>query len=548
MPKTLYSLILTTMVVLLSCHPVEDFTPSKANVPFTWDNATIYFLMTDRFYNADLSNDYQHNPDNPPAPLRGFMGGDIKGVTAKIKEGYFNKLGVNAIWLTPLVENIQGSVNEGTGNSFGFHGYWTRDWTAIDPRIGTEEDLEELVTIAHKNGIRILMDIVANHTGPVTAIDTKWPDSWVKTGPRCVYQDAKSTIDCTLVDNLPDVRTESDQEVDLPDFLIEKWKKEGRYEREIAELDDWFKVTGYPRTPVNYIIKWIVDLIKKYGVDGFRVDTVKHTEQYVWRNLWNAANTAWEDYKSKNPNKIIDDQPFYMVGEVYGYYISAGRYYDYGDRKVDFFSDGFHALINFDFKGDANNDFETIFSKYDRLLHGPLTGKSVVNYISSHDDGGPFDLNRSRGKESATKLLLCQGGAQIYYGDEIARTLTATADGDATLRSFMPWEQVSTNQGLLLHWQKLGKFRRDNPSVGAGRHKLVSSSPYIFERSYRKDDYENKVLVGMGKSIGTSSLNVLSTFAEGTVLRDAYSGKTAIVKKGLVSFDVEEDILLIEIY
>ena len=541
-------MILTTMVVLLSCHPVEDFTPSKANVPFTWDNATIYFLMTDRFYNADLSNDYQHNPDNPPAPLRGFMGGDIKGVTAKIKEGYFNKLGVNAIWLTPLVENIQGSVNEGTGNSFGFHGYWTRDWTAIDPRIGTEEDLEELVTIAHKNGIRILMDIVANHTGPVTAIDTKWPDSWVKTGPRCVYQDAKSTIDCTLVDNLPDVRTESDQEVDLPDFLIEKWKKEGRYEREIAELDDWFKVTGYPRTPVNYIIKWIVDLIKKYGVDGFRVDTVKHTEQYVWRNLWNAANTAWEDYKSKNPNKIIDDQPFYMVGEVYGYYISAGRYYDYGDRKVDFFSDGFHALINFDFKGDANNDFETIFSKYDRLLHGPLTGKSVVNYISSHDDGGPFDLNRSRGKESATKLLLCQGGAQIYYGDEIARTLTATADGDATLRSFMPWEQVSTNQGLLLHWQKLGKFRRDNPSVGAGRHKLVSSSPYIFERSYRKDDYENKVLVGMGKSIGTSSLNVLSTFAEGTVLRDAYSGKTAIVKKGLVSFDVEEDILLIEIY
>lgn len=102
------------------------------------------------------------------------MGGDIKGITAKIKEGYFDKLGVDAIWMSPLVENITSGVDEGTGLSYGFHGYWTKDWTKTDARLGTDADIREMVKAAHKRGIRILMDAVINHTGyPPT--DTKWP-------------------------------------------------------------------------------------------------------------------------------------------------------------------------------------------------------------------------------------------------------------------------------------------------------------------------------------------------------------------------------------
>lgn len=75
------------------------------------------------------------------------------------------------------------------------------------------------------------MDAVINHTGPVTPSDVKWPDEWVRTGPRCTYKGYESTITCTLVDNLPDIKTESTQDVGLPPHLMAKWKAEGRYEK-----------------------------------------------------------------------------------------------------------------------------------------------------------------------------------------------------------------------------------------------------------------------------------------------------------------------------
>jgi len=532
---------------IIESSPDEDFTRAES----TWDNATIYFLMTDRFYNGDTSNDFIHPEDNPPAAFRGFMGGDIQGITDKINEGYFTDLGVSAIWMTPLVEQIKGSVDEGTGNSFPFHGYWARDWTGIDKRFGTKEQLQEMISTAHEAGIKVLFDVVANHIGPVTKMDPVWPDEWVKTGPRCQYTDYKSTTDCTLVDNLPDIRTESMEEVELPPYLVEKWKAEGRYDQEVAELDQWFTKTGYQRTAVNYILKWLVDFIKEYGVDGFRVDTVKHTEEYVWTNLWKEASAAYEEYKNNNPSDEISDEPFYMVGEVYNYYISGGRDYDFGDRKVDYFDNGFHALINFDFKTDAQTGYEEIFTKYDRLLNAELAGKSVVNYISSHDDGGPYDLDRKNPMNAATKLMLCPGAVQIYYGDESARSLTVEAQGDATLRSFMNWEEVSggtvingnNRKDILTHWQKLGTFRRDHPSVGAGRHKMIKAKPYTFSRS--SVEYQDQVIVSIGNRDEKKEIEVRQFFSDGDKLYDYYSEQYVTVESGRVSVESDFDIVLL---
>ncbi len=121
--------------------------------------------MTDRFNNGNPDNDVNFNRTEKAAVLRGFEGGDIRGVIQKIDEGYFNKLGINAIWLTPIVEQIHGATDEGTGLTYAFHGYWTKDWTTSDPNFGTEEDLKELVEKAHQNGIRIVLDAVINHTG-----------------------------------------------------------------------------------------------------------------------------------------------------------------------------------------------------------------------------------------------------------------------------------------------------------------------------------------------------------------------------------------------
>ena len=174
--------MLSAFAFLASCTSVQNTTPSE---PFAWEGANLYFLLTDRFNNGDLKNDVNFNRTEKAAVLRGFEGGDLRGIIQKIDEGYFKKLGINAIWMTPIVEQIHGATDEGTGKTYGFHGYWAKDWTVLDPNFGTEKDLKELVEKAHKQGIRIVLDAVINHTGPTTNLDETYPMTWVRTEPQC---------------------------------------------------------------------------------------------------------------------------------------------------------------------------------------------------------------------------------------------------------------------------------------------------------------------------------------------------------------------------
>lgn len=551
--KKILALSIATLLLACSVSKNTAQTP-EGQTPFVWQNANIYFLMTDRFMNGDVSNDVQFGRTAPTALLRGFMGGDLKGITQKIEAGYFDKLGISAIWFTPIVEQIHAPVDEGTGNTYGFHGYWTKDWTRLDPNFGTEADLAQLVETAHAHGIRVVLDAVINHTGPATEQDPLWTD-WTRTSPKCAYKDYASTTACTLVDNLPDILTESDKAVDLPSFLIEKWRKEGRLEQEMAELDAFFKRTGYPRAPRFYIIKWLTDYIRQFGVDGYRCDTAKHLEESVWAEFRKESDRAFRDWKKANPEKVLDGNDFYLVGEVYNYYISGGRLYDFGDKKVDYFANGFDALINFDLKNDAQkSSYEAIFTKYDYLLRTELKGKSVLNYLSSHDDGGPFDKTRQKPLEAGTKLLLCPGAAQVYYGDETSRALDIPGtQGDATLRAFMNWEELSANeerggyriQDVLSHWQKLGKFRKDHPAVGAGTHKMLTISPYTFKREYISGKYSDAIVVGLDMPPGPKKLDVTGVFPDGTVVLDYYSGQKQMVSGGTVLLNSEWEIVLL---
>nr|WP_244503438.1 alpha-amylase family glycosyl hydrolase [Flavobacterium caeni] len=524
--------------------------PKKSKTPFVWEGANLYFLMTDRFNNGDKSNDVNFDRTKKPGKLRGFEGGDLRGIIQKIDDGYFDQLGINAIWFTPIVEQIHGGVDEGTGFSYGFHGYWTRDWTALDPNFGTKADLKELVEKAHAHGIRILLDAVINHTGPVTDVDTVWPSDWVRTGPQCDHKTFETTTACTLVKNLPDILTESTQNVELPAFLIEKWKKEGRYDAEIASLDAFFKRTGYPRAPKYYIIKWLTDYITEFGIDGYRADTVKHTEEGVWGEFKTQCEWSFAAWKKANPSKVLDDNKFYTIAEVYNYGVSAGKNFDFGDKKVNYFAHGFNSMINFEFKWDAQREYEYIFSKYSTKLNTELEDFSVLNYLSSHDDGTPFDAKREKSIESGTKLLLSPGVSQVYYGDETGRSLVVEGtEGDATLRSFMNWDELAANkdkQRILEHWQKLGQFRKNHPSVGAGVHKQIEASPYVFSRGFVKDDYLDRVIVGLDLPVGRKIITVKSVFRDGTKLRDAYSGKLATSEKGLVIIDTEFSTVLLE--
>jgi alpha-amylase len=511
--------------------------------PFTWDNATVYFLMTDRFSNGDPGNDQAYGRARDAAPLRGFMGGDLKGITERIRAGYYRDLGVDAIWITPPVEQIHGAVDEGTGKSYGFHGYWARDFSAIDAALGTEQDLHELVDTAHAHGLRVLLDVVLNHTGPVTAQDPVWPAGWVRTGPECTYRDAATTIECTLVRNLPDLRTESDEPVALPPALVAKWKREGRYEREVAELDEFFKRTGYPRAPRYYLMKWQTDWVRKYGFDGFRADTVKHVRAPVWAELSKLAHAAFEDWKRAHPAQKIDDSPFYMTAELYGYDPRHGPVFDLGGgTAVNYFDHGFDSMINFAMKSDAKADYETLFSTYSGYLNGPLKGRSLLNYLSSHDDGAPFDPERTRPFEAANKLLLAPGAAQIYYGDETARPLQVRgAAGDARLRSFMNWDELAANterDGYRIadvhqHWARLGRFRHAHPAIGAGIHRQLGAAPYTFARTLERAGLRDRVVVALDAP-AMAPIPVAGVFADGARLTDAYTGEHAVVEHGSV--------------
>jgi alpha-amylase len=358
------------------------------------------------------------------------------------------------------------------------------------------------------------------------------------------------------VKNLPDLRTDSNQEVELPPQLVAKWRSEGRYTQEVRELDEFFKRTGYPRAPRYYLIKWHTDWIRKYGVDGFRADTVKHVEASVWKELRTEADLAFADWNRAHPQQKMGDK-FYMTAEVYNYHIAHGQNYDLGaGHSVNYYQNGFDSLINFGLVDDAKKDDETLFASYSATLHGgALNGLSVLNYLDSHDFDAPFDAARQKPFESAIKLLLAPGAAQIYYGDETARKLDiASAVGDAKLRSFMNWDELEANtrrDGYTIaevraHWSKLGLFRQAHVAVGAGVHQQLQAKPYIFKRIYDHAGVRDKVVVALDLPTNkATSIKLYGVFANGERVRDYYSGKSAVVRGGAVNFGTRNATVLI---
>ena len=105
--------------------------PVKQHPGFDWRNATVYFMLTDRFNNGDTTNDVNFDRNAPTEDLRRFKGGDIEGITKKIEDGYFDRLGIDVLWFSPVNEQIHGVVDEGQSNTYGYHGYWIKDWTSM---------------------------------------------------------------------------------------------------------------------------------------------------------------------------------------------------------------------------------------------------------------------------------------------------------------------------------------------------------------------------------------------------------------------------------
>ncbi len=522
---------------------------------FTWDNATVYFVMTDRFFNGDKDNDHSYGrmPDGE-REVGTFHGGDLKGLTRKLHDNYFTDLGVNVIWITAPYQQILGWVVGGDKafKHYAYHGYYALDYTILDANMGSEEDLREFIDTAHDKGIRVLFDIVMNHPGYGDAItlnkyqvsvlwegweeasvrnyygfidfndpDWKnwWGGEWVRTDLPG-YKGGGWDEETKQLAYLPDFRTESEQVVGLPPFY--QYKGDTR-----AEAADGYTVR-------KYLIKWLTDWVREYGVDGFRADTVKHVEPEAWFELKREAVAALREWKSENPGKKIDDRDFWMTGEVWGQGVERNRYFDHG----------FDSLINFEFQEVAGRteQMEDVFSRYAEAINTD-PGFNVLSYISSHDT---HLFDREKLIEAGSFLLLLPGGVQIFYGDETARPKgpAPPSDRQQETRSDMNWENI--NQSVLQHWQRLGQFRNRHPSVGAGSHRKLADKPYTFVRHYRHNGVEDQVIVAVGVS-GNQKIPVGEVFADGVQLRDAYTGQSRSVKDGHIEFSAgDAGVVLIE--
>lgn len=546
---------------------------------FTWDNANVYFLLTDRFKNGNTANDHSYGRtlDKDGKPLDGwdtnpgtFHGGDFAGVTQSIEEGYFDNLGVNAIWISAPYEQTHGYCDSGKGFAhYSYHGYYVLDYTETDANFGTKEEFKTLVDTAHEHGIRVIMDIVMNHTGYNTVADMEefgfgtlldgaldfkykltdvgevndhidyktsaedwgkwWSNDWIRSGLPGYTEGAGGDLTMSL-SGLPDFRTEQTKDVTIPPILERKWKQEGTYAQKLAKYGNSNTVTGYLST-------WLSEWVKEYGVDGFRCDTAKHVDKASWNQLKQACVSALREWRSNNKGKAGADwkEDFWMTGEHWDHGVGYDTYYSEG---------GFDSMINFAVTGGGALASGSVANTYQGYADQINTkeGFNVLSFMSSHDE------TLTRGDENtmlynAAAFLLLPGGVQIFYGDETNRPLYPGVAFDGyggsghALRSDMNWNDM--DKTLLAQWQKVGQFRNKHVSIGAGANvKLSATSGVAFGRTYDKNGVTDQAAAVIGCNKNSSvTVDVSTLWEDGSYVINTYDNSSSVVTDGKVTFN-----------
>ena len=365
---------------LASCNLFSGPTPTAK----TWQDETIYFALTDRFANGDPSNDNGANRDagdraDKTNPL-GWHGGDWKGIQQKIESGYFKNLGFTALWISPVVLQVPSiPVADGPnqGKTFaGYHGYWAEDFFKTDPHFGSQADLKALVDSAHKNGLKVIQDVVVNHAGYGSALTTLHPD-WFHTQADCAAS-TNTDQDCALAG--------------LPDFK-----------------QNVPAVTTYLNDFVSY---WQ----KNVGIDGLRIDTMKHVTDDYWRQFFAAGGAG-------DPSKL------WSVGEVFnGDPAFVARYMDaLGAPSV------FDFPLYFAIKDNLSSASGSLDALADTLARDSAykDPSRLTTFVDNHDVPRFVSEVQNRGgtaAEAAQRLDLAlsvmyasRGTPSVYQGTETAQ-------------------------------------------------------------------------------------------------------------------------------
>jgi alpha-amylase len=315
-----------------------------------------------------------------------------------------------------------------------------------------------------------------------------WSPRWIRAGFPGFMPGGSTPLTMQLV-FLPDFITEGTVEALAPGLLLRK--QDSAFE----------EIPG--GTVRDYLVKWHTDWVRRFGIDGFRVDTAKHVELATFAALKQAGVAALAEWKAANPSKKLDDAPFWMTAEVFPHGVRKDEYYTLG---------GFDSVINFDFQGEScvsslsscrivtllqqsgevplgAATIENLYAGYSQAIAGDPTF-GILSYLSSHDTRLNFAAvsnDAAKQRQAGTALLLAPGGVIIYYGDETGRRASfSLSDPQQGTRSDMNFD--TSDATILAHWRKLGDFRRRHAAVGAGVHARISSPASTYAFSRKTDD------------------------------------------------------------
>jgi len=429
------------------------------DVPFVWQDATMYFVFTDRFRNADPSD---NNPlDRVPA-IANYQGGDFLGVIEAIEEGYFQSLGVNLLWLSPMLDNPDTPYvsSDGRNGFSGFHGYWPISARRVEDRWGDseatgEERLRQLIQVAHENGIRVMFDVVLNHVHEDHDYVDDFPEWFTAAVCRCTNDPGPcnwntNPVGCWFIDYLPDLNFKN-------------------------------------HAIVQQVTEDLEYLVTEFDVDSFRVDAAKHMDHVIMRRTSLRLRDRFEHG---------DAAPIYLVGETFTGGDGHGLIMDYVnpwelDGQFDFpllypIRDSFAFSVSFRNLSAARFRSQSEYGAHYEWMSPFLGNHDIPRTAQLIADGGrgidpwaavPDPMNNGWNEGTwnivnrmamAFAFVLTQPGIPlIYYGDEVG--LYGGPDPDN--RRFMPSLDSLTDpqSELLVRVQRIGRARRDYDALRRGR-------------------------------------------------------------------------------
>ncbi|WP_206483331.1 alpha-amylase family glycosyl hydrolase [Thalassotalea sp. G2M2-11] len=533
-------LLLTTLAITLGCKQQSS---SQADVSSTVksviaselapyqqrpiEDEVFYFVLPDRFSNGDSKNDLGaidipisyggFDPSNEMA----FHGGDLTGLTNKLP--YLEQLGITSIWLTPILRNqaVQGNIS-------GYHGYWVLDFTEIDPHIGSNDDLKQLITQAHQRNIKIFFDIITNHTADVIKYKECHGEDgsgWSESGEPCPYI---SLAEKAQGKHYQTVIQAGNEALKSPSWLNDPvhYHNQGdsTFEGENSLNGDFFgldDINTESPTVVNGMIDIYKHIISEFKPDGFRIDTVKHVNIEFWQQFAPALQQHAEQQGINN---------FFMFGEVYSFDpIELSKFTTEGKLPsvLDFGLQS--ALYQTLIEAKPSQVFEQLFAQ-DALYQN---ANQLLNFTGNHDMGRfAYLLSKQKqfsSQEIAQRFKLAsaitfyvRGVPVIYYGDE--QGFIGNANNHNARQDMMPSKVVNHNQQALLlsngstaddnfnqqhplyqYFAKLASTYHQHPTLKHGKQTLVYSSEQSGLLVINKKDEHGDYLIAFNTSTSTQS-------------------------------------------